>query len=113
MADFEFRPAVAAVLALGPLPSEDDATEEQLEELDRRLVAVERPVTDREALTLATLFNADDNCYGLAWSLLHLIETAPGALTNPYPAGSGKEWLERLIARQQVSLELQAGESPP
>jgi hypothetical protein len=40
-----------------------------------------------------------------------LIETAPNAVTNPYPVDSGNWWIERLIARQQAFHEIQANEA--
>ena len=36
----------------------------------------------------------DDDCFGLAWTLLHLIETAPEAIDR-LPAGQN-EWIDRI-----------------
>ena len=49
-------------------------------------------------LLIATVFGPDD-CYGLAWTLLHLIETAPGALTARYGQNSENSWVQLLNAR--------------
>ena len=66
----------------GPLPPED-ASEEVIAESQRLFEQIEPPVSNEEARLLATTFGVDD-CYGGAWALLHLIETAPGAKTARY-----------------------------
>ncbi|MFI7316760.1 hypothetical protein [Streptomyces venezuelae] len=86
------RPEVQSFVADGPLP-DWDATEEEIDRRERRLAAISRPVTREEAAALATCFGPDD-CYGVAWTLLHLIETAPGPvpvsqLPNPGPEAAG------------------------
>ena len=40
------------------------------------LESVAKPVTDDEAAALAQLFGPGD-CFGLAWTLVHLVESAP------------------------------------
>jgi hypothetical protein len=92
------RPEVQAFLDAGPLPSEDEATEEQLVMLQAGLKGISRPVTDDEAQWLATAFGPD-NCYGLSWSLLHLIETAPGARDARYTRADDGFWPQMLAAR--------------
>jgi len=56
------------------------------------LHAIEQPVTDEEATLLATCFG-DDNCFGVAWTLLHLIETAPTPLVMSEPPEGSNEWI--------------------
>lgn len=90
------RQAVADFLAAGPLPDEDqpvDAIQRSQDLLER----IESPVTDEEAMALLGGFGPDD-CYGLAWTLLHLIETAPGAQTAEYP-DSANPWVQLLRRR--------------
>ncbi len=70
------REEVQAFVGLGPLPSED-ADEELINLREQYLNRIVAPVTDEEAHALVGMFGPD-GCYGLAWSLLHLIETAPG-----------------------------------
>ena len=80
------RPEVRAFVADGPLPDRE-ASEEEIDRRERRLTALPRPVSIEEAAALATCFGSDD-CYGLAWTLVHLIETAPGPvprLNEPGP----------------------------
>jgi hypothetical protein len=93
------RQSVADFLAAGGLPGEDDPQEaiERAQELLERVEA-EVPVTDEEAQALARGFGIDD-CFGLAWTLLHVIETAPRPLPADYLADSHNEWVERLHLR--------------
>ena len=65
---------VEALKRLEPLPGSDDEKAD-LEIYERLLSQVALPVSDDEAKNLLTLFGPDD-CYGMAWSLVHLIETA-------------------------------------
>jgi hypothetical protein len=78
---------VQHLISLGPLPSEQVATVEQLRQFEAALVAVVPPLSDEEAVALLTLFGSD-GCFGLAWTLVHLVESAPGwpladCVTNP------------------------------
>lgn len=91
------RPQVGDFVALGKLPSErgepDEALEDAVERAGALLDLIERPVTDEEAHVLAECFG-EDLCFGLAWNLLHLIETAPSARIRQ-PEGA-KRWREGL-----------------
>ncbi|MDH6612501.1 hypothetical protein M2164_008136 [Streptomyces sp. SAI-208] len=92
------RPEVRTFVAHGPLPDRD-ADEEEIDRRVRQLDAIARPVTPDEARALATCFGPDD-CYGVAWTLLHLVETAPGpvpAIAPPSP--DADEWHVTLWAR--------------
>lgn len=62
---------------LGPLPSEQEGTVQQLKLYEDLIRSIVSPVTDDEARILFQLFSVD-TCFGLAYSLLHMIETAPG-----------------------------------
>jgi hypothetical protein len=73
------RAAIHRLTALGPLPGTDAAQVDQLEHYQQLLSALQPPVSDAEAQVLTGLFPPEgDDCYGLAWTLVHLIETAPG-----------------------------------
>lgn len=91
------RHEVDDLAKVGRFPDED-ADEQTIEATQRLLERVAGPVTDDEAQVLATLFGPD-GCYGLAWSLLHLIETAPGAANAIYPHTAADEWRCRLTRR--------------
>ncbi|MFF8846295.1 hypothetical protein ACF08N_26865 [Streptomyces sp. NPDC015127] len=92
------RPEVQAFVADGPLP-DWDANEEEIDRRDRQLASIPRPVTPEEARALATCFGPDD-CYGVAWTLVHLIETAPGPVPQPVLHGlEPSDWQLTLSAR--------------
>ncbi|WP_346779766.1 hypothetical protein [Streptomyces sp. S3(2020)] len=68
----------------GPLPDQE-ADEDEIERRAGQLEAIPRPVSLAEAAALASCFGPDD-CYGVAWTLAHLIETAPGPVPTARPA---------------------------
>ncbi len=91
------RPEVQAFVADGPLP-DWDASEEEIDRCDQQLRAIAKPVTAEEAKALASCFGPDD-CYGVAWTLLHLIETGPNPVLTSKPAPGANEWHQRLYDR--------------
>ncbi|GAA2428010.1 hypothetical protein [Streptomyces glaucus] len=85
------RPEVQAFVAGGPLPGWD-ADEDEIDRRVKQLEAISKPVTADEAQALASCFGPDD-CYGVAWTLLHLIETGPGPVPVVQPPGpDADEW---------------------
>jgi hypothetical protein len=98
------REAVEELVGVGRFPSED-ATVEDIERTQRLLERVIAPVSDAEAQLLAGIFGPD-NCFGLSWTLLHLIETAPGARNADYSDHAENDWVKLLKARQVVSEHL-------
>ncbi|KOT95948.1 hypothetical protein ADK70_10130 [Streptomyces rimosus subsp. pseudoverticillatus] len=91
------RSEVLAFVADGPLP-DWDASEEEIDRRVRQLEAIVEPVTDEEARDLASCFGPDD-CFGVAGSLLHLIETAPNPVLTADPGPGANEWVQRLYDR--------------
>ncbi|MEV5506840.1 hypothetical protein [Streptomyces orinoci] len=91
------RPEVEDMLEAGPFPSED-ASVEEIAETQRLLERIKGPISDEEAQALTTVFG-EDNCFGLSWTLLHLIETAPGAQTAEYTNNPDNMWIQLLNAR--------------
>jgi hypothetical protein len=92
------QPAVERLVQIGPLPSSNVATVPVLHELEALLAKVQTPITDNEAMALARLFGPDD-CFGLAWSLLHLIETSPGWPIEDVLHGLNGDRIDRLRER--------------
>jgi hypothetical protein len=90
--------AISALLVLGPLPSSAAATVPTMQAFEEQLSNVQTPITDEEASALVKLFGPDD-CFGLAWTLLHLIETAPGWPVESALVGLEGEWIDRLRER--------------
>jgi len=87
------RKAVEEFLRLGPLPESSTATEQDVDNRYEALKAISPPVTDEESLALAEAFGPDE-CFGVAWSLLHLIETAPGHPRPREEIFQRSEWLQ-------------------
>ena len=105
------RDAIARLVSEGRLPGEEsppgsggDAHLARVEVLEPLILAVDAgsPVSDEEARALAHLFPASGSCYGMAWVLLHAIETAPGWPLADVLDLEG-EWIERLRLRVQES----------
>ncbi len=94
------RDEVRRLAELGPLAAEDDDDDDLLEAQEEALLAIERPVTDEEAGLLLTVFGPDD-CFGMAWTLLHLVETSPTPYPRAEPAAEANEWHRRLWRRGQ------------
>jgi hypothetical protein len=94
------RKEVQELLNLGPLPDCETAEEEQLKKYESLLHSITPPISDAEARSLVRLFGLDE-CYGLAWTLLHLIETAPGWPLHDSLQDVHNPWYERLRLRAQ------------
>ncbi len=93
------RPEVRKLVELGPFPPSRDADERDIERRGTLLTSIVAPITREEALALLGCFGHDE-AFGLAWTLLHLIESAPGgAPLTSKPADSENEWLRRLWDR--------------
>lgn len=100
------RDEVLDFARLGPLTSELDNSEdgdEAFDEMERALHAIEKPVTVEEARLLLESFG-EDNSFGLAWTLLHLIESAPSPVVTAEPPPGSNPWIERMWIRYRNSL---------
>ncbi|MGA5118334.1 hypothetical protein [Streptomyces pseudogriseolus] len=82
------KPEVSTFVADGPLSDEETGEEAEIDRRARQLDAISRPLSLAEAEALAGCFGPDD-CYGLAWTMAHLIETAPGPVPTPAPVPGG------------------------
>jgi hypothetical protein len=89
------RQAVVDLVALGALPSERSADPVVIQRYETLIRSIQAPVTDEEATALVGLFGADD-CFGLAWSLVHLIETAPRWPISECLQNVDSEWVRHL-----------------
>jgi len=94
----KMQDAINALLRLESLPSSATATVSTVQTFEEQLSKVKAPVTEEEACALVQLFGPDD-CFGLAWILLHLIETAPGWPIESALHGQEGEWIDRLRKR--------------
>jgi hypothetical protein len=92
------RKEVQEMVSLGPLPDEN-ADVEIIARHSAALEKIVKPVSDDEAMQLIDMFGNDD-CFGLAWTLLHIIETAShGAPLTHQPKSDANEWLRLLWDR--------------
>ncbi|MBN8888575.1 MAG: hypothetical protein J0I77_22875 [Rudaea sp.] len=92
---------VEELMKLGPLPGSANPDVVWLEKVQNLLTEIKQPVSDVEAMVLVKLFGPD-YCFGLAWTLLHLIETAPGWPLNDVLDRVGGEWGDRLRQRARM-----------
>jgi hypothetical protein len=70
------REEVVKLIQLGSFPNETSATPEIIDQYADLIDKISPPVSLDEAKSLLTLFGTD-TFFGLAWSLVHLIETCP------------------------------------
>ena len=94
------RPEVQELADLGPFPASADAQEADVDRRGALLMKIVPPVTRDEAVALLSCFGPDE-AFGLAWTLLHLIETGPRdfpLVSNP--EATENEWVRRLRERR-------------
>jgi hypothetical protein len=101
------RPAVLRLAALGQLPHELDITDADLRERETLIDSLEPPASDEEERLLLPLLG-EGTCWGLAWGVVHLVESSPS-----WPDWEGvrvlpAEWREMLWANA-----IAAGFTPP
>ncbi len=97
------RNEVKELSRMGRLPSEEESIQNPsplLEKYQQLLLSIEKPVTDEEAKVLTEVFGID-GCFGLGWTLLHLIETAPNWPIDENLKNVENEWIERLKDRAE------------
>lgn len=90
--------SIEELLKLGPLPCSTNADVAKLAQFQDLLSKIEQPISNEDARALIALFGPDD-CFGLCWTLLHIIETAPGWPINEILFPTGNEWIDRLRER--------------
>ena len=94
------RPEVTHLVSKGPLPS-SKAGVKQIKEWHEAFEKIKAPISDEEAKALTALFpGTEDDCFGLGWSLLHLVETCPHWPLHDCLHDVGRPWIARL--RQRV-----------
>lgn len=92
------RTEVIQLVQLGPLPSEEGASVELVQKFESALHSITKPVSNEEARALVRLFG-NDSCFGLAWTMLHLIETAPDWPLLDCLSNLNNEWVASLRNR--------------
>jgi hypothetical protein len=94
------RQEVHKFAELGPLPPESTASVAEIRLSQQHLEAITPPVS-REEVTLLIESFGQDTCFGLAWTLLHLIETGPIPAVAIEPTYDVNEWIRLLWQRAQ------------
>ncbi len=92
------RTEVNELVALGPMPC-SQAEEEKIKAFEAALLKLELPLTSVESTALLSSFG-DDDCFGLAWTLIHAIESSPEFKLNCMPPADANKWLVLLWERQ-------------
>ncbi|MGJ5176768.1 hypothetical protein ACQR16_07485 [Bradyrhizobium oligotrophicum] len=90
--------AVKELLSLGPFPPSAVADIATLEKIEAALEKIQPPISEDDAKALVGLLGSDD-CFGLAWTLVHLIETAPGWPIEDALEGRSGMWIEVMNTR--------------
>lgn len=94
------REAVTHFASLGPLDGVK-LTDEKIDQLEKSLEKIIVPISNEEANILLASFGTDD-CFGLAWSLIHIIETADKCPVKIKPIGESNEWVHLLWQRSMM-----------
>jgi hypothetical protein len=95
--------AVKNLLALGMLPRVSSDPRD-VERFEHAISEIKYPLTDDEAAALIECFGEDDS-FGLAWTLVHLIETSPTAFPKNEPSEDESFWKRVLYQRYSSSLK--------
>jgi hypothetical protein len=98
------RKEIADLVSMGSLPDNQSAINDpnsakHIEDAQALIEKITKPVTNDEARALVDIFGSDD-CFGLSWSVLHLIESAPDWPLNDC-LQANNEWVDRLRARAE------------
>jgi len=92
------RPEIVELVRLGRFPPSRDVLPELIRKQEGLLRQIAPPVTDDEARELSKLFGPDDY-FGGAWTVLHLVESAPNWPLADCLSSAPIEWSNRLKGR--------------
>jgi len=96
------RPEITHLVGKGQLPSSGSDIL-AIQQWQQGLEKIKPPLSNEEAAALAGLFpTSDDECYGLAWTLVHLVETAPGWPLQECLQNRDNPWIARLRHAAQL-----------
>ncbi len=96
----EMRHEVRRLVEIGPFPPEEETTDDEVEQFERALLALPEPLTDPEAAALLSVFGGDDY-YGLATTLVRVIETAPNLPPDITSRTHANRWIALLHERAE------------
>jgi hypothetical protein len=90
--------AVEQLMQLGPFP-EMEITFERVKTYEVLIVAIQRPVTNEEAIALCHIFQDHAGFHELEWSLVTAIESAPDWPIKTCLTDANNMWIELLRVR--------------
>lgn len=94
------RPEIFNLYKISPLPSEENSTPESIRPYEELVRAIIPAIRDEEAGLLVKVFGEDD-CFGLASSLVQRIETAPNWPIFELLTNIENPWIVELIRRSK------------
>ena len=89
------RLEIQHLLRLGPFPSSQHVNPEVIRQQEALVGSIKSPVSDEEAKQLVRLFGPDDY-FGIAWTVLHLVESSPSWPIHECLDDTSNEWIARL-----------------
>jgi len=92
------RPEIISLVRLGAFPSSGICDVNLVKEFQTIIESIKKPVTDDEAMALVGVFGPDD-FFGVVWTLIHLIESAPGWPLEEALQNEDNEWIRLLKQR--------------
>ena len=92
------RSEVSELVRLGGFPSSKGVDLALIKRQQELLQSITPPISDAEARELIKLFGPDDY-YGLAWTVLHLVEGTPNWPLADCLTSRSNEWVDRLRDR--------------
>ena len=92
------RDQIRELVQLGRFPASQEVVPGIVSRQEALLRLIVPPITDDEARELVTLFGPDDY-FGIAWTLLHLVETASHWPLEECLVDETNEWIIRLRKR--------------
>ena len=94
------RTEIIQLEQLGQLPPEREVTLDRLKVYEKLLHLIGSSVSNDEARVIAKLFGQNhDSCFGIAWRLIHLIETAPDWPLKDCLKNPSNVWINVLRGR--------------
>ncbi|MFC3912237.1 hypothetical protein ACFOSS_02005 [Pseudaeromonas sharmana] len=92
------REQIKNLVSIGVLPAEDVASVEEVKFIELIVSSIDGPITDDEAKAIVSIFGFDE-FFGIAWSILHLVETAPHWPIKECLIRTDNPWITILIER--------------
>ena len=94
------RPELTALRDFGVSLSASRLDDEKLAKAEMLLNSLdEQEVLNADELAILVSLFGEDDCYGLAWTMIHIIEKSPMWLPSEFPLITGNRWHNLLLER--------------